>query len=330
MSKANFQKIKLVKILEILKAESDESKPLSTNDIIKKLAEHGIKCERKSLYEDIKVLQEHGYEIECTREKSNKYCVINRDFDPSELKILIDAVNSASFITEKKTKQFVSKIASLGGSKRAEILQSNINIFEGIKHTNEHIYYNVFALDEAIIKKKQVSFLYFDFNYDGKRMYRKDGLRYVVNPIALVFSENNYYLYCYDDKHMNIVDYRVDKMDKVEVEPNAITPSEIISNFDISKYQKQSFSMYLGKKQEVRINFHKSILNVIFDKFGEKTEITVLDENVYSIKVDVQISPTFFGWCCTFENKLKIVSPKNVVQQMRQHIEKIYGLYNKE
>lgn len=88
--------------------------------------------------------------------------------------------------------------------------------------------------------------------------------------------------------------------------------------------------MYLGKKQEVRINFHKSILNVIFDKFGEKTEITVLDENVYSIKVDVQISPTFFGWCCTFENKLKIVSPKNVVQQMRQHIEKIYGLYNKE
>ena len=154
MGKQNFSKIKLLKIWEMLKQDTDEQHPLTTNQIIEKLRSVGIECDRKTLYQDIKTLNAYGYEIIQRRgQHNNSYYVVDRNFDVPELRILIDAVQAASFITQKKTAEFIDKISALGGSNRAEILKKNIVEFNTAKHTNENIYYSIDKIDEAILSE---------------------------------------------------------------------------------------------------------------------------------------------------------------------------------
>lgn len=192
MPKTNFTKIKLLKLWEILSQDSDEDHPLSTKRILEKLKCQGIECDRKTLYEDIRLLNEYGYEVLCEKgQHSNRYCVVDRSFDVPELHILMDAVQAAGFITEKKTAELVNKIASLGGSNRAEVLKTNLVHFNTTKHSNENIYYSVNEIGEAILSEKKLSFLYFDYNEKRERVFRKEGSRYVVNPVATVFFNDN-------------------------------------------------------------------------------------------------------------------------------------------
>lgn len=239
------QRIRALKVYEMLCQETDEDNPLGTSLIISKLKSCGIECDRKTLYKDIKALNDYGFEVMCTRGQSNQYYVVSRKFDIPELRILIDAVQAASFITPSKTKELIDKIASLGGSSRGKVLK-NTTAFNTVKQKNEGIYYNVAALDEGIIAKRQVSFGYFNYDDMGKRIHRKDGERYIVNPIALVFNDNNYYLVCYNDKYQNISNYRVDRMENVCVEESKITKSECTEGFNLAEYRKQTFSMYAG------------------------------------------------------------------------------------
>ena len=204
MGKENFSKIKLLKLWEILSRESDEEHPLTTGELIARLEKCGISCDRRTLYRDIAALCEFGYEVITRRgQHSNSYYVVDRGFDVPELRVLIDAVQAASFVTEKKTAELVDKIAALGGSNRAEILKRNIVEFNTTKHSNEHIYYNINALEDGVLSGRKVSFKYFDLDAKGERRLRKDGGRYLVNPVAMVFASDNYYLICYHDKHKN-------------------------------------------------------------------------------------------------------------------------------
>lgn len=210
MGKENFSKIKLLKIWEILKQESDEDHPLSTGELLARLEKNGVACDRKTLYQDIAALNSFGYEVICKRgQHSNSYYVVDRSFDVPELRVLIDAVQAASFITERKTAELIDKIAALGGSNRAEILKRNIVEFNTTKHSNESIYYSINAIEDGILSERKISFRYFDLDRSGERQLRKDGERYVVNPVAMVFANDNYYLVCYHDKHKNTASYRI-------------------------------------------------------------------------------------------------------------------------
>ena len=170
MGKENFSKIKLLKIWEILKQESDENRPLTTGQIIQRLADNGITCDRRTLYADIATLNSFGYEVVTQKgQHSNSYYIVDRSFDIPELRILIDAVQSASFISPKKTEDLTGKIAALGGSYRADILKKNIVEFNTTKHNNEHIYYSVNAIEDAILSGKKIKFQYFDLTENQER-----------------------------------------------------------------------------------------------------------------------------------------------------------------
>lgn len=329
MSNDQSQRIRALKVYEILCQETDEDNPLGTTLLISKLKLSGIECDRKTLYKDIKALNDYGFEVMCTRGQSNQYYVVSRKFDIPELRILIDALQAASFITPGKTKELIDKIASLGGSSRGKVLK-NTTAFSTVKQKNEGIYYNVASLDEGIIAKHQVSFVYFDYNDIGKRVYRKDGERYIVNPIALVFNDNNYYLVCYNDKYQNISNYRVDRMENVRVEETKITKSECTEDFNLAEYRKQTFSMYAGELTKVEIAFDKSLTDVIFDKFGSEVRISCVADNWCKVSVKVIPSPVFFGWCCSFKNRLAIISPKNVVEEYKAHLAEVLRQYNKD
>ncbi len=326
MIKENTYKIKLLKIWEILSQETDEMHPLTTNEILAKLADCGIISDRRTLYTDIEALNSFGYEVMCKRRQhSNAYYVADRSFDVPELCILIDAVQAASFITPKKTTELVDKIAALGGSHRAEILKKNIVKFNTTKHSNETIYYNVDTIEEGILQGRKIAFTYFDYNAKCERVFRRGGKRYVANPIATVFSNDNYYLVCAHDNHKNIASYRIDRMSNVSICDNSI--SDVVKNMNVSSHRKQAFLMYGGDVCNVQFEADSTLIDVILDKFGENTAMFEVENGKVRFSAEVQISPTFLGWCCSFSNQMKILSPKSVVVKMKEHLQKLSSFY---
>jgi len=329
MDKENVKKVRLLRIWEILKQESDENHPMPTTVLLAKLKEGGIECDRRTLYNDIKALNEFGYEVMCNRAATNEYYVVDREFDIPEIRILMDAVQAASFITEKKTKELVDKIARLAGSRTGEVLKQNIVDFNSTKGTNEHIYYSVDEIATAINSHKKITFTYFDYDEKHRKVYRKEGASYLVNPVATVFADDKYYLVCYDDKHGNLAAYRVDRMESVKTSIEDINETEEAKKFDVIRHRKQAFGMYAGEPERVSFEADKSILDPIFDAFGDEVNLMSISENRVRFTEEVQLSPTFFGWCAQFGKKLTILSPQKVMDAYVDFLNDSLTLYKK-
>ena len=318
MAQDNCQKIKLLKLLELLRQETDEQHPLTTMDICNRLGAMGISCERRTLSKDVALLNEQGYEVMWRWVGKEKgYYIEDRSFSIPELKILIDAIQASSFITEKKTADLIGKIANLGGSHRAELLQGNMVCFNTRKHSNESIYYNVSSLEDALQHQKKVLFRYFDLDEHGQKVYRREGHRYVVEPVALVFNEDNYYLVVYSSRHDNTANYRVDRMDHVEVLSDAVSEKAISLRGDVAEYTEQAFKMYGGTPTDIVIEFDNQLIGAVYDKFGEDTQMMRSGENKCIATVKVQISPTFWGWLFQFAGLMKVISPDVVIEEYK-------------
>ena len=321
-------RIKLMKIWEILRQETDEDNPMPTSVLMKKLDEMGIHCDRRTIYADIKLLNDCGYEVLCNKSQKNEYYVVDRSFDLPELRILLDAVQAASFITERKTKEFVDKIADLAGSRRSEVIKQNIVAFNTTKNTNEAIYYSVNEIALAINAKKKVEFTYFDYDANHKKVYRKDGKVYTVNPFATIFSDDNYYLVCYDDKYLSVTHYRIDRMDKVKMLDEDVKPlPSDHALHDLKKHKKSVFGMYNGETEKVKFVIEKNLIDVVYDKFGKDLKLMSFGDDKYTFTAEVKVSPIFFGWCCAFGERLKVVAPDSVIERIKEHVKTITNMY---
>ena len=320
MAQENWQKYKLLKLLEMLRQETDEEHPLPTSAICSKLGEMGISCERRTLTKDIAVLNELGYEVMWSWVGKEKgYYIEDRSFTVPEIKILIDAVQAASFITDKKTAELIDKIAELGGSHKADILKSNMVRFNTRKHSNESIYYNVAFIEEALQQHKKVSFRYFDLNENGEKVYRRDRREYIVEPVALVFNEDNYYLMAYSAKYDGTANYRVDRMDRVEIVEEHISEQARELRGGLDDYTEQVFKMYGGQQEDIVLEFDAKLIGVVYDKFGEDTKMIRSSDDKCVATVRVQISPVFWGWLFQFAGQMRILSPDHVIEGYRNH-----------
>ena len=309
----NVNKIKLLKIVGYLSTESSEDNPVTTYQIIDYLGSIGISCDRRTLYRDMDLLMDSGLGIEKTLvSRENAYYIENDALTLAELKILIDAVQAANFITPDKTSDLIEKLIGPAGTRKKEILRKNTIFYNNHKHSNEDIFDNIEKIEISIQKKRQVSFYYFDLNEKHERVYRKDKKRYVTDPVALVYNEDNYYLVTYSRKYAETVNYRVDRMDTVEVEETSLCDEARIRKKRPHTYTEQVFKMYNGTTTDVILEFEPDLLGAIYDKFGEDLFIRHADEDKLRIKVTIQVSPPFWGWVMQFGGRMKIVSPHNI------------------
>ena len=317
----NHQIIKLLKLMELLKQETDEHHPLSTSEICNCLGMMGISCDRRTLARDIALLNEQGFEVMwCRSGKEKAYYIEDRSFSIPELKILIDAVQAANFITDKKSAELIDKISALGGSHQADILKGNLVCFNTRKHSNETIYYSIGYLEEAIQKQSKVLFRYYDLDEYGEKIYRRDGHRYVVEPVALVFHEDNYYLVIYSAKHDDTANYRVDRMDSVEVLDEPVSQKALNLRSELAGYTERVFKMYGGQSVDILIEFEDKLIGAVYDKFGEHTKMIRTSEHKCAATVKVQVSPTFWGWLFQFGKKMRILSPTSLIEQQHNMI----------
>ena len=310
-------KLKLLRILEILQRESSKNKPLTTQQICEKLENIGMHCERRTLYKDIKLLKDCGYDIEVVTSKTANLYYYKKTpaLSFAELKILIDAAEAASFISEELTEEIVTKLAALGGSRRKELLNGNLIHFNSRKHNDCDLYDTVTTIETAIQRKLRISFYYFDLDEHAERVYRYDKKLYVADPVVLIHNQDNYYLRCYNPEHDEMRNYRVDRMAEVAITENSVSTKAEVSPEEIAKYTKQAFKMYSGEPVETLLEFKNELLDAIFDKFGEDTPIVRKNADSCIATVVVQESPTFWGWYFQFPDRMKICSPDWLVEE---------------
>lgn len=321
MGRENNQKIKLLKLLELLHLETDESHPMLASTVCARLSDMGISCDRRTLTKDVEALNAFGYEVmEQMVGHEKAYYVEDRSFSIPEIKILLDAVQAARFVTPKKTSDLTEKIASLGGSHRAEILKSNMVCFNTQKHTNEAVFYTVCSLEQALEVRKKVSFRYFDLDEKKEKAFRRDGQHYIVEPIALVFNEDNYYLLTYSVKHDGIVSYRVDRMASVTVLEESVCEAAMTLRKSAETYSEQAFKMCGGQPVTIKIQFTDNLIGPVYDKFGEIIKIVRMNESCCTTTVPVQISPTFWGWIFQFGGQMKVLEPERIVAEQKRQI----------
>lgn len=330
MAKQQGQKLKLLQLNKFFLENTDENHTYTISEIIDYLASIGISAERKSLYDDFENLRAFGTEVMSVKTGNGTgYYVADRTFEVSELKLLVDAVGVAKFITDKKSKQLIAKLESLCSRHEASELSRQVLMPSRIKSMNESIYYNVDKIHNAITNNKSITFKYFDYNVEKERTLRHNGKEYSVSPYALNWDDENYYLIGFDEESGSIKHYRVDKMLNISITKNLRRGKKEFEEIDVSMYSKKVFSMFGGKDTQVCLEFDEKLCSVVIDRFG-KDVMMRKSENEGKIYVycNVVVSPHFFGWLFSFEDMVRIATPESVVCQFKEYTKKVLEKYN--
>ena len=315
-------KLKLIFLRDIMTNETDKEHPLTTEQLLSKLEELDIKCDRRTLSEDIKCLNSIGTGISsCQSGHKKGYYIEERGFSKSELRILLDAVAASNFITQEKTDELSDRIVALAGSYKAQVLKKPRRIVNRCKHNNESIYESIDIIEQAIEQTKKISFKYFQLDEKKRREFKKKE-RYILDPLDLVIEDGNYYLVAYNPKYSNTNNYRLDRMVEVELEDESISSNA--RELKIGDYKSSSFKMFNGEKKLVKLEFERKCLNAVYDKFGEGVAVKTLTGDKRRVGVMVQISPTFYGWVFQFKGDMRIVEPSEVVEEYKKILKRIY------
>ena len=314
MPKSDNQKLKIFYILDYLQRNSHEQKPVRAAELIAMLdREHNISCDRKTVYSDVAALIEYGVDIVSIPGKNGGYYIASRNFELPELKLLIDAVHSSRYLTEKKSRELIEKLLNQCNEQDAKLMKRNVLVSGRVKSMNETIYYNVDTIQEAIAQNRQITFRYFDWDFGGKRKYREKS--YSASPYGLCQDNENCYLLALSDRH-GITSYRVDRMTDITLLGEARTPCPELTGKALVEQANQRFNMYSGDAVNVKMRFDNSLLNVVIDRFGKDTMLIPDGENHFNFTVSVAVSPMFLSWVMGFGNKAKILYPQSVADAL--------------
>lgn len=334
MAKSPNQKYKLLYLLQILTQESDELHPLSIQQIIEALARYEIAAERKSVYDDIAILIDFGYDIVVQKGRSNTYFLGSRDFELVELKLLVDAVESAKFITAKKSQSLIQKICHMTSKYQAQLMQRQVHVQDRAKTFNELTYYNVDTIHSAIAQNRQIQFRYYSWVVDpaSPKLFARKARRggaYTVSPWSLLWDDEYYYLIAYDPRAQHIKHYRIDRMEQVTVCKSHRDGQKAFLALDIAQYSKSMFGMFGGAPTSIRLRMHNRLIGIIVDRFGTDIIIHKSGPDHFIIHANVIVSPQFYSWLLGFETEAQVLSPDWVVDSIRDKIQAIDHLYKK-
>lgn len=328
MPRGTNQKFKLYRLAQIMLEKTDEEHYITMPEIMAELARYEITADRKSIYTDLKDLEVLGIEVQ-GEPVGNRYHyhVVSRSFELPELKLLVDAIQSSKFITEKKSNELIKKLETLLSKYDASKLQRQVFVSGRIKTMNESIYYTVDAIHNAISENRKIKFQYFQWNVKKEMELRHGGAYYHISPWGLSWDDENYYLVGYDSQSESIKHYRVDKMLHIEMTDEKRDGKEHFKKLDMAEYAKKSFGMYGGQEQTVKLLVNNSLAGVIIDRFGKNVMMHPFDKEHFTVNVDVRVSGPFLGWIISLGSGIKILGPDEVVDQMKLEINRLANQY---
>lgn len=309
--------------------KTDDTHALTLAEITSLLNDYEITANRKTLYLDFEELKHYGLDIVSEQKgKTVVYHLASREFELAELKLLVDSVQAAKFITEKKSRFLIKKLVSLASEYEAKQLQRQVIIAGRVKTMNESILINVDRIHSAINNNHQIAFQYFQWTPTKERELRHEGQNYTISPWYLVWNDENYYMIGYDSDSEMIKHYRVDKMLKISETEEKREGQRKLKEMDIAAYSKRLFDMLGGNTECVTLECQNELAGVIIDRFGKDTFLAPKDAQHFIARMDVIPSNQFLGWIIGLGTGVRIVSPDSVVEKMKEMIRMQSHLYD--
>lgn len=324
MARGENQKLKLLYLKQFFEEKTDEDHPATMPEILAYLHARGVEAERKSIYTDLDALSDFGMDVR-KDERGKSYQWFDREFELPEVKLIIDSVASSKFLSEKKSDALIKKLGTLCSEHQRKELRRQVRVMGRAKSMNNSVLINVDQLHAAIAANTTVRFKYFHYNVKMERVYSHKGEVYEVSPWALLYDNDNYYLYAFVDGEFR--NYRVDRMASVEQGTKERQGKEAFEKKDMPAFSKSTFGMFNGKEERVEMVFHNRMMDVVIDKFGKEVWLEKVDEWHFKISVPVAVSPQFFAWVFGLGNYVTITGPEHVKQQMKDMLDAVSSRY---
>lgn len=307
--------IRIIELLRFLYQQTDEAHAVTVSEMIEYLKSKGIPSVRQTVYTDLEALDTAGIDIVQIKSTQNRYFIGSRIFEYPELKMLVDAVASSKVISAKKSQALIQKLGQLTSIQQAEQLQRLASLSSRVKPHNEKVYYIIDSIQTAILDQHQISFQYYEYTPEKKKILKHDGYRYILDPYALEWKNDHYYLIGYSHKHKGIAHFRVDRLTSVEPLDSKFQP---MPDFDVAAYTNKMVDMFAAEHAEqVKLLCSNGLMRVIIDHYGEDIEISPYDDTHFTVIIEVNPSGTFYGWVFKFMGKIRILSPQSCVDKMQ-------------
>ncbi len=321
---ADEKRTKLLHLVQIFREYTDDQHGLTISQLASHLGEHGIEVERKTLYKDIEFLRSYGLDIAKHQGKYTEYSLLSREFEDVELALLADAVQTSKFLTQSKADALVRKISKLGSKYLAQELQGRIFVQGRVKTQNNSVLYNVDKIQRALREKLQIRFYYFKYDENKNEVKQHEGRPYVMTPVALVYSDEKYYLYVWNEKYEGFTMFRVDRMKTIKVLDEPAVTNEQISAFEVGEFMRQAYGMYSGEKLLATLRVAGTAMSAIVDRFGADIDVHLDDEEGFSrVVAPVMEAPTFYAWLVRHAQGITLLGPEKTKQAYAAYLQEI-------
>lgn len=321
-------KQRILNLMEIFKNDTDEHNHLSLDDIFEKMLKKAgpeFDVNMKSIRSDIKSLSDFGFNIDHEVGQHNKklYYYQDREFELYELRMLIDAVSSARFITSGESERLISKLKAQTSKYLAKDLENQICLDNKIKCENNSVRFFIDSIHRAISNNFKIKFQYGKYDLDKNFKLNKEGQYYTLQPYALTWNYDFYYVIGIFEGKNNFSHYRIDRMRNVQVIEEAFHGQD----FDVTTYTNKTFYMYSGKVEIIELQFKNTLINVIIDSLGKDVKIVSTGKDSFNIEIEAAISDGLISWLLTWGSSVKVISPISLKEKVQEEILIMFNLY---
>lgn len=328
MATSSAQKLKVLHLMDILRTETDPEHGLTMPQLVERLAERGIDAERKGLYRDIETLREFGMDVRQLKRQPIQYALCERDFELSQLTLLVDAVQSSRFLSGGASNALVKSVRQLASAEERKALNKQVHVHGRPKRQDQSDFTAVDKLQQAIADKSKVSFRYYRYDAGKERVARKGGAAHMVTPVNLTYSDGNYYLVAYSASDGGMRNYRVDRMGSIVETGEPAERNEIIAAYDPDEAARTAFGMYDGDRVVATIRVQSELMNVVVDRFGRDVDACPEDGGETAIvTAPVRVSPVFYSWLCMLGENAEVLKPKSLRDGYASWLRAILGKY---
>ena len=309
---------------------------VSRAQIFQHLANYDIHISANTLYADLDILSGDIFRLDIEKDKhafkgAGGYYVSNPPFEPYELRLMVDSLQASKFITQKTADDLSRKLKGLTSAECGTSLNRSAVVFNRVKSMNESVVKEADRIYEAIAADKKIAFRYFHRtpSKDNPQKYTRDGAMLIVSPYALMWNNGNYYLYAYDGKKFRT--FRIDRMDRISRPLLDVREGkDEYKKKDLTVQKATVFDMYHGKDYTVGFRCHNQIADAVIDRFGDGVLLIPNDADHFTFSALIEVSPPFYAWVSTFGHSIKITSPTEVVEGMKNFLQKATDMYEEE
>lgn len=319
---------RLLKLQEILYNETDEYHDLSIDELKERLLRISPKesIDQRTIKKDIEILDQTGFEIVKNKGKFGKilYSHQSRLFEIYQLRFIVDAILSARFITTAEKDNLIQKVKQLTSKHIAKTLPEPILFSQSANMDYELVKVNIDRVHRAISQRKVLTYQYGKFNVDKEFEYNRDGDFYFVEPYALIWQNDYYYLIGHFQLKNEIRHYRLDRIRNIQITDQTFKKKQ----FYLQEYVNQSFHMFAGDEIRMKIRFQNDLINVVLDRFGQQADIWKVDEESFVLSTKANLSDGLVNWILTWGNRAKVLSPEPLIEKVKEKIEKMSKVYD--